>query len=269
MRVIKSDSGYSMYKIIFGHFESRNTKLVVWQVRPENRERRILETRFISFLPDSNSLYLKISSNSQIIKDLPLYVYSEDGQIIFKSYILEVLGEKFRVSIPSEIKLLEDNDVKSIQNIISDQFSKNESVPLFKLEEAEIVIKSLAERSFRDQDFLNNQFTTLSLDEEDKLFSEVRESPRARPKIDKWLKIKSSKTPIIQDARIYDLSRGGISFITMEVELFPVGSKVKVLSIDNFILDDPLIAEIMSSRAVDDLEIEFKIGCQFHEGQTS
>ena len=270
MRVIKSDSDFAMYKIIFGHFESRNSKLVLWQVRPENRERKILESRVNSFRPESNSLELKILSDISIKKELPLYIYSEDGQIIFKSQIIEINRENFSISVPTEIKLLEENDVKAIQNIIGAHLSVTESFRPFQLEEeADMVIKSMSERSLRDQDFLNNQFITLTLDEEEMVYSQMRESPRARPKIDKWLKIKAQTTNTIQEVRIYDLSRGGISFISMELDLFPKGTKIKVLSIDNFHLDDPLIAEVMSSRAIDELEIEYKIGCQFQEGQTS
>ena len=269
MRVIKSDAGESMYKIIFGHLEAKNSKLIAWQVDPNTSGRKVFETKLISYRPEDNNLKLIKASESSIEKNLPLYVYSEDGQIIFKSFLVALLNEEITLSLPGELKLLEDQDVKSIQNMIGIHLTVTEQFPVLPEKEEEVVIKSLSERSSRDQEYLNHHFLTLTMDEEDKAFSEVRESPRARPKLDKWLTIQTPTMQGFQEVRIYDLSRGGISFITMEVDLFPKGAKIKVLSIDNFQLDDPLLAEVMSSRAIDELEIEYKIGCQFQEGQTS
>jgi hypothetical protein len=269
MKVIKSDAGLSRYKIIFGHLEVKHSKLIAWQVDPDTRERKVFETQLTSFKPDENYLKLKKDPQQSVEKNLPLYVYSEEGQIIFKSLFVEIQDQEALLTLPGELKLLEDQDVKSIQNMIGVHLNVDENFPLPSPKEEGVSVKSLSERSSRDQEFLNNQFLTLSLDEEDKAFSGVRESPRARPKLDKWLTIQTPTMQGFQEVRIYDLSRGGISFITMELDLFPKGTKIKVLSIDNFELDDPLMAEVMSSRAIDELEIEYKIGCQFQEGQTS
>jgi len=269
MKVIKSDAGRSMYKIIFGHFEVKNSKLIAWQVDPDTRKRKVFETQLTSFKLDQNYLKLKKDPEHFVEKKLPLYVYSEEGQIIFKSFFVEIQNQEVMVTLPGELKLLEDQDVKSIQNMIGVHLDMDEKFPSLSLKEEELIVKSLSERSSRDQEFLNNQFLTLSLDEEDRAFSGVRESPRAKPKLDKWLTIQIPTMQGLQEVRIYDLSRGGISFITMELDLFPKGTKIKVLSIDNFELDDPLIAVVMSSRAIDELDIEYKIGCQFQEGQTN
>jgi hypothetical protein len=269
MKVIKSQAGLSMYKIIFGHLEMRNSKLIAWQVDPDTLQRKVFETQLTAFRPEQNYLKLKKDSAVPIEKDLPLYVFSEEGQIIFKSLFIEIQDLEAMLTLPGELKLLEDQDVKSYQNMIGLHADVDKQTSPFCIKVGDVSIKSLSERSSRDQEFLNNQFLTLSLDEEDKAFSDLRNSPRTRPKLDKWLTIQIPSIQGFQEVRIYDLSRGGISFITMELDLFPKGTKIKVLSIDNFELDDPLVAEVMSSRPINDLEIEYKIGCQFQEGQTS
>jgi hypothetical protein len=43
--------------------------------------------------------------------------------------------------------------------------------------------------------------------------------------------------------------------------------EVFVMGFDAFDLDDPLVGIIMSQRAVDETNVEFKIGIKFSEGQ--
>jgi hypothetical protein len=128
-------------------------------------------------------------------------------------------------------------------------------------------VKSMVERTARDQEFLNSEFDAVSLDEEDKLFAEKREAPRARFKDDKFVKVQTLESNILQILKLFDLSRGGMGFITLEPQLFPKGTKILIVGFEGFNLDDPLIAEVMSQRAVDELQIEFKIGCKFDQGQ--
>ena len=47
-------------------------------------------------------------------------------------------------------------------------------------------VKSMAQRSNRDQQLLKSEFG-LTVDEEDKLYADQRAAPRARPKDDKWV----------------------------------------------------------------------------------
>lgn len=129
-------------------------------------------------------------------------------------------------------------------------------------------VKSMSERSSRDQDFLKNEFTEeLSLEEEEKMFADKREAPRARPKEAKWVKVVGSESNEVFLLRLFDLSQGGISFVTLEPHHFPKGTIVKVVGFSEFDLDDPLVGEVLSHRTVDDLGIEFKIGVKFSDGQ--
>lgn len=271
MRVIKSDSGFLAYQKIFKHVQTNNSVMVVWQVMPETGERLISETRLNSFHLESGLIHLEMPSENVITSELPIYCYSEEGQFIFKTEIHDIKSAVFSIGLPAEIKLLESPDVEVIKGRSGLDISTVWKTKRMRLDEEPqknyMVVKSMRERSSRDQEFLTNQFTP-TLDEEDKLYADKRETPRARPKIDKFVKIKSEVNEEVHLLKLFDLSQGGIGFITMEAHLFPKGSTIRVVGFEEFNLDDALVAQVMSQRAVDDTEIEFKIGCKFAEGQS-
>lgn len=270
MRVIKSDSGFLAYQKIFKHVQTNNSVMVVWQVTPDTGERTISETRLNSFHLESGLIHLEMPIGGIITSDLPIYCYSEEGQFIFKTEIQNIKDSVFSIGLPPEIKMLEEPDVTVISNKLGVDLSttwRTKRLPIEeKREKNYMVVKSMRERSSRDQEFLTNQFTP-TLDEEDKLYADKRETPRARPKVDKFVKIKSEDSEEVHLFKLFDLSQGGIGFITMEAHLFPKGSSIRVVGFEEFNLDDALVAKVMSHRPVDDTEIEFKIGCKFADGQ--
>ena len=271
MRVIKSDSGFLAYQKIFSYVQTNNSVMVVWQVMPETGERAISESRLNSFHMESGLMHLEMPVGSIIISDLPIYCYSEEGQFIFKTVIRDIKTSVFSIGVPPEIKMLEEPDVIVISGKIGVDLSTTWRTKRIHIEEKPeknyMVVKSMRERSSRDQEFLSNQFTP-TLDEEDKIYADKRETPRARPKIDKYVKIKSEDSEEIHFLKLFDLSQGGIGFITMETHFFPKGSTIRVVGFEEFNLDDALLAKVMSHRAVDNTEIEFKIGCKFADGQS-
>jgi hypothetical protein len=271
MRVIKSDtSGVYVYQKIFKYIYTNNYKVVIWQIYPTTNTRVVSESRLNAFYPEKGLLHFELTQSKEIDTDLPIYCYSEEGQLIFKSQIKEMKTNVCSVLIPSEIKLLDEADVKVMSGHVGRDLSTLWYAKRFK---EELIIndifkvKAMSERSSRDQDFLNKEFDELSLDEEDKLFADKRESPRARPKIEKWVRLKTMTSDEVHILKLFDLSRGGIGFVTMDLATFPKNSKIMVVGFEEFDLDDPLIAQVMSHRPIDELEIEFKVGCKFDEGQ--
>jgi hypothetical protein len=272
MRVIKSDSGALTYQKIFKDALTSHSLIVVWQIQPETGERLIAETRFNSVHFESGLLHLDMPFGDVVTSELALYCYSEEGQFIFKTEIQEIKTKVFSIGLPTEVKLLEGPDVDVIRGRIGVDISTvwNTKRTNHEVKPTEInnkFVKTMRERSSRDQEFLNNQFTP-TLDEEDKLFAEFRETPRARPKIDKFVKVRSESSEEIYSLKLFDLSQGGIGFITEDATFFPQGSSIFVLGFDEFNLDEPLLAIVMSHRSVDDTKTEFKIGCKFDDGQS-
>ncbi len=272
MKIIKSDTGFQVYQKIFTDLESKRATVVVWQILPETGKREIAESTINSFHYESGQLNLQLAEKPTVRNSLPLYCYAEDGQLIFKTDISEVEEFLIKVGLPNEIKLLEEQEISVLRNQIGMNLStvwktKRLANDRDDLGSDHIRVKSMAERSSRDQTFLNNEFELMSLDEEDKVFADKRESPRARPKIDKWVKVVKVGSCEFKLCRLFDLSRGGMGFITFNEAEFPKGIDIHVLGFDEFDLDDPLIGTVMSLRPVDEAKIEFKVGIKFREGQ--
>lgn len=271
MRIIKSDSsGIQVYQKLLKHIHANNTQLLVWQVLPETGQRNITHSRLSSYHIEIGLLKFELLSEYNILSELPLYCYSEEDQFIFKTDVRETTIKALTVGLPLEIQLLDEPDVTVIRGA-GVSISTKWKTKRFQMGPENyndyMKVKSMAERSSRDQEFLNNEFNSVSLDEEDKMFADKRETPRAKPKSDKWVKVSSDTSEGTHTLKLYDLSQGGMSFITRDSHFFPKGAKVKVFGFDQFNLDDPLIAQVMSHRPVDDKESEFKIGCKFDEGQ--
>jgi uncharacterized protein (DUF736 family) len=271
MKVIKSDSGFLAFQKLFKQIQMNNCPIVVWQLVPETGERYISESRLNSFHLDTGLLHLEAPQDNKIIPQLPVFCYSEDGRFIFKTEIQLIKSNVFSLLVPSEIKLLEEPDVIVIHGSIGIDISANWKTKRLHGQSGNqddfMRVKSMSERSVRDQEFLNNEFESVSLDEEEKLFADKRESPRARPKIDKWVKVLVQGSTEAKMVRLFDLSRGGIGFVTYEAESFPKGNELQVIGFEEFDLDDPLVGKIMSHRAIDEAQIEFKIGVKFNDGQ--
>lgn len=272
MRVIKSDSsGIYFYQKILKHVQAKGSPFVVWQLIPETGQRNKTDSRLNSFHFESGLMHFEVDNGSLFQMELPIYFYSEEGQFIFKSQFKEIRPKVFTAMLPSEIKLIEDPEVNQIRTSIGMDISTVWKTNRMNLGGenlgGHLKVKSMAERTARDQEFLTNEFNSVSLDEEDRMFADKRESPRARPKVEKWVKVIAEGNEEVHYLKLFDLSQGGIGFITFEPQYFPKGCKIKVVGFDQFDLDDPLIAEVMSQRPIDDLQIEFKIGCKFDEGQ--
>jgi hypothetical protein len=270
MKIITADSGWSEYLSIFEEFHGQKLALILWQLMPETGSRVIVDAVLSQLELTSPKLLLTLTRQGSIRKDLPLYCYSSDQQLIFRSQILDVQGQTLTISIPSEMKLLEGPEIEVLEKQLGLKMQdlwrvKRGMADLF-IDSDVLKVKSMAERSGRDQDFLHQEFN-LTVDQEDRLFADKRESPRARPKVDKWVKIQKAQEDHLQFFRLFDLSQGGMSFIVTDPSLFPKGVEVHIKGFDEFDLDDPLIGHIVSSRPINETNSEFKVGVKFSEGQ--
>jgi hypothetical protein len=242
---------------------------------PETGKREITDSRLSSFSIEKGHLNFLIMTKVKMEASLPLFFYSEVGQFIFKTKIHELKNANFIVSMPSEIHMLEDPEINLIKGSIGIDLSDIWKTKRLQLDESEggpdvMKVKSLSERSSRDQEWFNQEFgNQLSLDEEEKLFAGKRESPRARPKVERRVKVAKVPSSGSASFKLFDLSRGGMAFIVdidNENE-FSRGQEVHILGFDEFDLDDPIIGKVMSVRPIDENQLEFKVGVKFDVGQ--
>ena len=275
MRIIKSTTGFLFYEKIFKQLMAHQSDLVVWQLSPENGERMISHSRLNAFHMESGRLFFEVDRKNPVKENLPLYCYAEDGLVIFKSEIQDISGSNISVSLPDEMKVLEDPEVIHIKGAIGEDLAKPwntkriDTSPINKYGNTHDVmrVKSMAQRSSKDQTFLKSEFG-LTVDEEDKLYADQRSAPRARPKDDKWVRVvKSLDETTGLPYKLFDLSQGGMGFIAFDEAEFPKGSDIHVVGFNDFALDDPLFGKIMSIRPIDGAISEFKIGGKFSEGQ--
>ncbi|MGE3611830.1 MAG: PilZ domain-containing protein [Bacteriovoracaceae bacterium] len=241
MKVIDSQS--ERFKILSELIEAQE-ELMIWQVSSSGH-RAINSVVIQSFQVETGLVHFKLNKNFPINANWPLYFYSEKLKLIFKSDSLTSSS----IRIPTEIKILQDSEVVEL------------------MKGFEVKMKIMTERSVRDQDFLQNEFEMLDLDDEDKMYADKRESPRARAKSNRWVKIRKKNSLKLDLCRIFDLSRGGLGFLTISPTDYPKGMEVFIVGFDEFDLDDPLHGEIVSQRPTDDSESEFKVGIKFIDGQ--
>lgn len=267
MKVITPDQGYSSFLKIFKEVQGLKHKVVIWQLG-EGGRRIVSETVFISYSGDTKTINL-LPVPEALNPALPLYFFIEASEVIFKARI-ESMGQKFiAVDFPNEIRTLDDSEesIRFQKNHLSTNWvTKTASSSVDRINDL-VRVKSMKERSTRDQDFLNTEFNPVNLDEEDKIYADKRESPRVRPKGDKLVKVVRKGESKLHVMKLFDLSRGGMGFLTFTPDHFPKGSEIYVTGFDAFELDDPLIGTVMAHRAVDETNVEFKIGVKFNEGQ--
>jgi hypothetical protein len=271
MRVVKVENGFLLYIKIFKQLAANQHKVILWQVSPETGGRQISEMYLNTFNMETKKVYFSLNGFSLFKTDLPLYGYVEAGAFIFKSIIESIKDSTICMTLPDQLSLLEESD-----NFKADPTSQKSASEIYRLKTMDtsfenqgpdyMRVKSLSQRTAHDQEFLNQEFG-LSLDQEDKLFADKRESPRARPKDDKFVKILSpnGNGPMIY--RLFDLSRGGLGFVSLSETEFSKGTDIQIMGFNEFQLDDPLIGKVMSIRPMDEHQVEFKIGVKFSEGQ--
>lgn len=269
MKVLSLHVELPIYQKVFNQLKASKSPVVIWQVFPEKGERVINEATLLSYDLEGQLLNLSLL-NHFLDPKLPVYCYVEDQCLIFKSTVQAIKDDQFSTLFPQQMKVLEEEDFHLIKS--------NTGLDLNNLWVAKtgagnnIVdeiwrVKSMAQRSKHDQDFLNNEFDHLSVDEEDKMFADKRESPRVRPKVQKIVKLVKKGEDSVNFFDLFDLSRGGMSFVTSIPDHYPKGTEVKIVGFDTFDLDDPLIGTVMSVRPIDGSGIDVKIGIKFHDGQ--
>jgi len=251
MKVIKSETDLLAFDKIFKKLMLGSVEVIVWQNSLKTGERQIVYSRLRSFDLTSGKLFFDLRSKEKVEPTQPLYCYVKEEHLIFKSEIQEVSAAAITANLPFEVKFLDDTE---------------DLAEIIKLSSKNSPIKSMAERSEHDQKLLNDKFT-YTLDKEDKMFVDKRESPRTRPTDDKWVKVARDDGFVAGFYILFDLSRGGLGFISFSESEFTKGDNVQVVGFNEFDLDDPFQGKVMSVRPVDESGSQYKIGVKFTDGQ--
>lgn len=270
MKIISAHNDFLAYQKIFRHLKANRSPLIVWQPQPEGRS--VLQSHLNSFHQETRLMHLDKSADIQLYPEIPVYCYAESMQLIFKTQIFDLSERYFSLKLPEVLKIIEEVEANRV--IVKDigfstVWRSKKIVQVDQLVETQdhYKVKSMAQRSNRDKDLLSSEFGIAQLDEEDRLFADKRESPRARPKTDKKVKLKIKDVDQTHIQRLFDLSRGGLGFFTQSETTFAKGQSVIVLGFDNFELDDPILGTVMSVRSIEGEPNLWKVGVKFEEGQ--
>jgi hypothetical protein len=96
------------------------------------------------------------------------------------------------------------------------------------------------------------------------MYAEQREAPRSRPPEGKMMTLCKQNNPDSPGSyNLFDLSRGGFSFLVFSQSDYEKDDIIDVLGFDAQKFDSPMKAKVMSVREADEMGIQFKVGCKF------
>ena len=245
---------------------SKAEVVILWQVDANNK-REIRKSLLTSYNFEQDQLFFTKKAAINFDTTQPLYAFVQEGPFIFKTHFRNQQEASIMTSLPQEIKFLDEKDCENVMKSFGVETDKWISIRRTKYNEDlgldYMKVKSMKDRTSRDQDFLNEEMG-ISLEEEDKMFAGKRESPRARPKNDKFVTLSKMGEDVTKSYKLFDLSRGGMAFIVDGGNLFKKEEGIKVGGFNDYLLDDPLYGTVMSIREIDGTS-QFKIGIKFLE----
>lgn len=220
------------YENLWHSVERAKPAFILWQLEAEGN-RRVKFFKFNLRKTEKSELHLV----EQETQDSPfsmqdLYAYCEEFGFIFKTQISAISGQDIFLMNPVIIKLLEEDDVQFIQGL-------------------------------SEMDFSSAPWRVKKLDntEEEEVYTAFREAPRARPKADKKVSLyKSGEAERREEFTLFDISRGGLSFLVEKEDKFLKGEYLEIASLEGEELDVILIGEIMSIRSQGE---SWKVGIKF------
>ncbi len=220
------------YEAFWQSVEKAKPSFILWQLQSEG-ERKIKTFTFKARNIEKAELVLaEQSSQASSFSMQDLCGYCEDLGFIFKTQISAIEGSQIMISSPLVVKLLEEDDVQYIQGLNGLDFSK---APW--------------------------RLKKLDTTEEEQVYTSLREAPRARPQGEKKVSLYKTGEPENREVyTMFDISRGGLSFIVNIEDKFQKGEYIEVAALEEDELDTILVGEVMSIRSQDE---NWKIGIKF------
>lgn len=284
MRTIdKIEAPQDFFKYFQGLITSKKSALV-WQLDENSKKRSLYRVIFLSARREEDILKAEsLEKNRDFL--LPrddLYFYVDSYQLLFKSSKINVEGHIYEGGLPKQIKVLNEQEREQIlaafaeidpakKEIYLDYTRKKKEQPAYEAAEDPVELgyeletaAGKKEQSERDREIFESELSFVALDEEDKLYADKRNAPRARPPEGKMVTMQISDGSRDQGVySLFDLSRGGLSVLTFSEDEFSPGDVVHIQAFDDRVLDEPMVAEVKSSRPADEQGIQFKIGMMF------
>lgn len=291
MRTICFSDNPNDYEILFQELINTRDTVISWQL--QEGERLIKKSKVSSVDLDSNVFATKIigSENGDFKKDT-VYFFIKNKNIIFKSSLLHT-NDFLSFRLPQELKVLDDKETSEwIKNIDMEDlnvFVKGHGFANIPLETTRVrgegraninTSKSshysganttdhistkwrITSMSKHDSEMFETELSFVSLDEEDLKYADQRSAPRARPPSDKMVCVQRDGQAMGEMFNLFDLSQGGLGFLTTEKDHFEVGQTLNILGFDDKNFEAPMVVVVRAIRETDESATMFKIGCSF------
>lgn len=289
MRTVDKVKAPMEYFKYFQTLITSRTPIAAWQVDEKNRTRCLYRFAISAARKEEDFLkadFLEKNKDLELAED-QIYFYAKEYRLLFKASKQELEhGKYLNAKLPQELRVLGDIAHKKIMSALAkvdparqeeylDYSKRKRVVPEFEQEiygeeGASVDVDSKhpqevkKEKSQRDKDIFEQELSFISLDEEDKIYADKRDAPRARPPAGKKVVVEPADGSGHEGSySLFDLSRGGLAILVFSENAYEAGQTVHIKAFDDKVLDEPMVAEVKSVRPADEQGMQFKVGLQF------
>ena len=243
----------------FHVLQENKSRFLLWkkQVSGEQRQ-RVICAIYSSNLVENEVHFIDLTGQSKaedmFSEEKELFCFNPDKNLLFKSSIKEIKTTTIVLNFPARVNIINSKDVKIILPELSDyklSSNKNETVSEVKKQE---------------QPASSDETSIETVEEAEKKFAEARNSPRGKASGEQVIEVVFTSGPKTGERAYYelfDLSVGGLSFITFDEEEVPKGTTLNITNLGGSEKKPPIKAEIASLALLSEDSNEFKIGVKF------
>lgn len=270
MRTVDKNQAPQEFFKYFQEFIAEQRPALIWQLDENSQKRSLRRVALSSARKEEDTLKaraLEKNKDFHLPRD-DVYFYVASARLMFKSFKVNVEKETYIGRLPNILRVLNDEEHdKIMQALLALEPEKAQLVldygkpPKGPAEEREIDYSQWL-KTPRDREIFEAELSFMALDEEDAIYADQREAPRARPTEGKTVTLKlADREP--SEYSLFDLSRGGLSVLAFFEGEFEKGDVVYITGFDDKQLDEPMKAEVKSLRPADEQGMQFKFGMMF------
>lgn len=292
MKTISLENHLDDYKVLFNDLVDSSDSLIVWQIQ---EGKRVIKAAKIHSLDLESFIFVAniLEGQGPNFNSDEVYFYSKSQNIIFKASLENVIDTAQFYQLPKEIKIINEAETPAWMNEINlsdlSVFVKGYGFANIPQETTRVRGEGRANinqathmrgntvngtehistkwrlnsMSEHDSELFETELSFVSLDEEDRLYADQRSAPRARPPKNKMICVQLGERTIGEMFSLFDLSQGGLGFITSEKNKFEVGQNLNILGFDDKSFEAPMVVVVKAIRDTDDSGLVFKVGCAF------
>lgn len=114
MKTLNRNSDKDSFIDRFKELNNSSSSIILWQVLESGRV--ILNAKFLGFNEDDNLLKFNFEQSKKFINNIDIYFYSQDLSFIFKSTLNKINQNLIELDIPSEIKVLDEDEISEFED---------------------------------------------------------------------------------------------------------------------------------------------------------